>query len=522
MNTSKCFIRTINTVLLGLTFAWLGSVDTVRAQSGVWTAKGPAGQEVLALAIDPLTPTTLYAGTRTGGVFKSIDAGENWTAINTGLTSAYIGELVIDPSTPSTLYGRSNGIVKSVDGGSTWTAANNGIAEPERGSLTALAIDPSVPATLYVGTQGALYKTTDGGNNWSLAGMLRPISALAIDPQNSTVYAATHLNGPPKIRKSIDGGATWSVTALDRHMVYSLAIDPEVPTTLYAGACSLDSNRCGVVKSLDGGDSWTDIPDGIPAEDVRALAIDPQTPSTIYAGVSNLGYEGFGVFKSTDGGGSWAAINEGLTNNLDVAALAVDPVNPTIVYAATKSGGVFSRTGDLERFTLTVGTTGDGAGTVSSSPSGIDCGPDCSELYANGSSVTLTAAPSVGSVFTGWNGCDEVSGMTCTVTVAAEASVTAKFDLQRFDLTVAKSGIGRGAVTSSPAGIACGSDCSDSYVNGATVTLTATPALGSIFTGWSGCDAVSGSRCTVVMTGERSVNASFVGIPIGIGLAKFP
>lgn len=436
MNASKCLIRAINTVLLGLTFAWLGSVDTVRAQSGVWTAKGPAGQEVLALAIDPLTPTTLYAGTRTGGVFKSIDAGENWTAVNNGLPSAFVGALVIDPRTPTTLYGMSLGIVKTVDGGASWTQVSNGIHDSQLRSLVSLAIDPMVPTTLYVGTQGLLYKTTDGGDSWTSGGLFSPISAVAIDPLSSTVYVATHSNGTnPRIRKSVDGGATWIVTALDRNMVYTLAIDPEVPTTLYAGTCKLDSSRCGVVKSLDGGDSWADMADGLPVDGVvRALAIDPQTPATIYAGVTNRDYEGFGVFKSPDGGGSWVAINEGLTNNLDVMALAVDPGNSAIVYAGTRSGGVFARTGEPE-FMLSVGTTG----------------------------------------------------------------------------------IGRGTVTSSPGGIACGSDCSEPYVSATAVTLTATPALGSIFTGWSGCDAVSGSRCTVVMRGERSVNANFVGIPIGIG-----
>jgi List-Bact-rpt repeat protein len=73
--------------------------------------------------------------------------------------------------------------------------------------------------------------------------------------------------------------------------------------------------------------------------------------------------------------------------------------------------------------------------------------------------------------------------------------------------------LGNGTVTSSPAGINCGIACSASYHAGPVVTLTATPATGSLFTGWSGCDLVSGNTCTVTMSAARSVNADFTGAP---------
>ena len=75
-------------------------------------------------------------------------------------------------------------------------------------------------------------------------------------------------------------------------------------------------------------------------------------------------------------------------------------------------------------------------------------------------------------------------------------------------LTVNKAGIGNGAVISSPSGVHCGADCDQRYVTGTTVTLRARPAFGSIFVGWSGCDAVSGSRCSVTMNAERSATAN--------------
>src|SRR5207244_2752491 len=76
-------------------------------------------------------------------------------------------------------------------------------------------------------------------------------------------------------------------------------------------------------------------------------------------------------------------------------------------------------------------------------------------------------------------------------------------------LTVTKAGSGSGTVTSNPAGINCGSTCSGSYASGTAVTLTATPAGGSAFASWSGCDSMSGNTCSVTMNAARSVTAAF-------------
>jgi hypothetical protein len=126
-----------------------------------WTAinTGLTSTSVNALAITPSTPVILYAGTSSGGrgsVFKSADGGASWTAVNTGLTDTVMA-LAIDPSEPTTLYAGtwSSGVFKSVNGGASWGAMNTGLA-----SLTvrALAIDPSTPARVYAGTEGGVYE----------------------------------------------------------------------------------------------------------------------------------------------------------------------------------------------------------------------------------------------------------------------------------------------------------------------------------------------------------------------------
>ena len=160
-------------------------------------------------------------------------------------------------------------------------------------------------------------------------------------------------------------------------------------------------------------------------------------------------------------------------------------------------------------FALTVAKGGNGSGTVTSAPAGISCGSTCSASYNSGTSVTLTAAAASGSTFGGWSGACSGSG-ACTVAMTAARSVTATFNssVTTFALGVTRAGTGSGTVTSSPAGISCGSACSANYNSGTSVTLTAAAASGSTFGGWGGACTGTGT-CTVAMTAARSVTATF-------------
>ena len=159
-------------------------------------------------------------------------------------------------------------------------------------------------------------------------------------------------------------------------------------------------------------------------------------------------------------------------------------------------------------FALTVRVTGTGGGTVVSSPAGISCDVGCTETFVSGTVVTLTASPGEGSAFVGWSG-GGCSGTTpCVVTMTAETFVIATF-APTFVLTVSTAGAGAGTVTSAPPGIDCGSTCSARFANEATVTLTANPAPGSVFTGWSGGGCAGTAPCVVAMTTETSITATF-------------
>ena len=149
-------------------------------------------------------------------------------------------------------------------------------------------------------------------------------------------------------------------------------------------------------------------------------------------------------------------------------------------------------------YTLTTSTTGNGG--VKTAPIGIDCGSDCSEPYVSGTSVTLTATPASGHQFNGWKGACSGVGLTCTVVLDGHKAVTAEFAPIRYSLTISPSGMGSGAVTSTPAGIDCGTTCTAVFNSGTEVTLTARASDGSLFTGWSGACSGKGNPCSVSMS----------------------
>jgi hypothetical protein len=173
----------------------------------------------------------------------------------------------------------------------------------------------------------------------------------------------------------------------------------------------------------------------------------------------------------------------------------------------------------VQTFGLSVAKTGTGSGTVSSGPAGINCGGDCSESYTSGMVVALSAIPAAGSIFSGWSGSGCSTG---SVTMNANRNCTATFNavaVQTFGLSVAKTGTGSGTVSSSPAGINCGGDCSESYTSGMVVALSAIPAAGSIFSGWSGSGCSTGSvtmnasrSCTAVFSSQATQQVSRIGV----------
>jgi uncharacterized repeat protein (TIGR01451 family) len=203
---------------------------------------------VRALAVDPVNTSIIYAGISFGGVFKSTNGGNAWQAANSGLPGA-IGQagdslanvlaLAVDPKTPATLYASVGdaGVFKSTSGGTAWSPSSTGL-----GSLNvqALVINPMTPATLYAGTAAGVFKSTNGGAAWSASNTgLTSLSVLglALDPATpDTLYAGTAAG----VFKSTNGGANWSAssTGISGSIISVLAVNPATPATLYAGSGS--------------------------------------------------------------------------------------------------------------------------------------------------------------------------------------------------------------------------------------------------------------------------------------------
>ena len=148
---------------------------------------------------------------------------------------------------------------------------------------------------------------------------------------------------------------------------------------------------------------------------------------------------------------------------------------------------------------MTLTKAGTGSGTVTGP--GIDCGSDCTEAYASGTAVTLTASPATSSNFSGWSGaCTGTGG--CTVTMSAAKSVTASFSLKTYPITATANPVAGGTVTCTP----------NPVTHGGGSTCTATPKTGYSFTAFSG--ACTGASCALTnVTEAKSVTANFASRP---------
>jgi photosystem II stability/assembly factor-like uncharacterized protein len=335
-------VRVAVGVLVGILID-VASVPDTDAGVGVWTSGGPEGGPVIALAVDPLTPSVVYAGAQFGGVFKSSTGGAFWTPINVGLSSPQIHALAVDPKTSGVVYAGTalGGVFKTTNGGASWSARNAGLPFPgQTDAVLALAIDPKTPTTLYAGTlTGGIFKSTNGGASWSQSFSAgAAVNVLAIDPLTpTTLYAGTITAGTPGrgVYKTTNGGASWiqSISGLGSLQVYALAVDPTTPAIVYAATFG-----GGLFRSSNAGASWSaSNQGGLTDPFLLAVTVDPKSPTTVYVGTLNSG-----IFKSTNGGASWSPSNAGLPSAATITALAIDPLTPLTLYAGLNGDGVFN------------------------------------------------------------------------------------------------------------------------------------------------------------------------------------
>ena len=288
-----------------------------------------------------------------GGICISVDGGKMWQAASKGMPETAPTSVVLDPTSPAgrrTLWAATmgNGIFRSTDDGHTWSAVNHGITQEHPlawrlvrasdGTLYALIARRSEDGSIGDSGDGALYRSTDGGENWSAmplpAGANGP-NGLAIDPENpSHLYLALWARATPGrepmaspktksgtsvgqrpvvldgvsggIAVSTDGGRTWRWTLeRDRH-IYDVTIDPKDPRTLFA--TGFESTAW---ISHDKGEHWTRIP-GFNFKWGHRVEADPEDSGKVYI--------------STFGGGVWHVPISGPSPK-DIATPALAPAH---------------------------------------------------------------------------------------------------------------------------------------------------------------------------------------------------
>jgi photosystem II stability/assembly factor-like uncharacterized protein len=250
----------------------------------------------------------------------------------------------------------------STDLGKTCTSSVTGLmAHP----VVGLGTSASDPAVVYIGTLSGVYKSMDAGQTWAF---LRPgmFAGIAVDPTDSQiVYLGAVEQGA--ILKSTDGGVTW--TSLGEQIEYpgvsTLAVDPGNPQTVFAGTGhgpQMSPQGGGLYRSLDGGASWQRLP-GVPDVAVTAIEIDPSGSGRL--AVATMGN---GVLISEDGGNMFEARNGGFVDDpvgRQVWALAMHPQDPEIMYAGTSfhysragsggSDGLYKTTDGGQNWTMILG-----------------------------------------------------------------------------------------------------------------------------------------------------------------------
>jgi len=283
---------------------------------------GPAynSGRVTDFAVQPDHTQTIYVGTASGGVWKTVNNGTTWTPIFDSEGSYSIGCLAMDPSNFNTIWvgtGENNsqrsvafgdGVYRSDDGGASWT--NVGLETSEH--IGGIAIDPRDTDVVYVAAQGplwksggerGLYKTTDGGETWERVLNISDdtgVNEIHMDPRNPDVLYASTYQRRRHVWTLVNGG-------------------PE----------------SGIYKSTDAGATWTELTSGLPEVDMGkiGLAVSPANPDVIYATIEAQRDEG-GTFKSTDRGASWSKVSDYLSGSPQYYnELVPDPVDVDTVYA---------------------------------------------------------------------------------------------------------------------------------------------------------------------------------------------
>lgn len=336
-----------------------------------WSQLGPGniGGRIRAIAVHPSDPNTVYIGAVAGGVWKSVNGGASWTALNYFMDNLAVCALVIDPGNPNIIYAgtgegffnldaiRGAGIFKSTDAGASWfqlSSTNNS----DYYYVNDLDYD-AANGVLYAATRKGLYASNDGGANFTakLTGSGSDVHCMDIEialTSPRTIYATFGLFNEAAIWRSTDAGNTFSQNmALANFGRIEMTVSKSNPAVAYASFMDLSTYGTGaLIFTSDAGTSWfyATVPGpsysgaqtytGGQAWYDNILAVDPDNANNVLAG-------GIDNWKTTDGGTNWTQKTNWYSQSgapqyahADQHAYAFAPSNSNIVYLGN-DGGIY-------------------------------------------------------------------------------------------------------------------------------------------------------------------------------------
>lgn len=403
---------------------------------------------------------------------------------------------------------------------------------------------------------GDMQQTSDGG--YVVSGYTRSfgfgledgthqedIWVFKLNPDGSIAWEKTYGGNGSEVSSSIQqisngqyiiGGYTTSKpyvpTGADA-WILNLNNEGEIP-----GCVAMKNSQATVSQS----EAIVAVTNVVPTDTLASFAVTDVAPTIVSIEQSTTCFEQYELTATMVGSGSGILTATGLSCNgktctgtyLDTTSVTIVPspdsestflgwsgcdstVGNTCIVTMNEDKNV-TATFSLVYLTLTVNHGGTGDGKVISTPSGINCEPDCSEDYIVGTQVSLNAQPNQGSAFAYWSGGCSGASDTCSLTMTDDNTVIAHFVLtesKQYKLKTkkARKNKGDGIITSNDGNINCGETCSYNYFGGTTVTLSAEANQGSTFIGWKSTtlNCIGTDPCTVKVDKAKTVQAVFVG-----------
>jgi len=326
--------------------AWEQKQNMAKSSVSNWASKGPfttaqkQGQgRVNTFIVDPNNPQIFYVGAPSGGLWKSTDAGVNWTPLSDDIPQIGVSGIAIDPNNSNIIYiatgdddardTYSVGVLKSTDGGNTWNKTGLDFSAVS-GISNEIYIHPSNSDILWVSTNFGLYKTIDAGGNWTKI-LSSNISDFKLKPNDpNTIYAVSK----SLFYKSIDGGDNFSIISAglpesspvdsnEKPSRLVVEVSPANPEVVYVLGCKKDYTFKGLYKSTNSATTFAktgqdeDFFEGAQAWYDMALAVSPEDENLVFIGE-------IAVWGSTDGGDSFTRKTLGYSGSRSVANIHVD------------------------------------------------------------------------------------------------------------------------------------------------------------------------------------------------------